>query len=69
MINGSGLEPENQIFLRAVVGMFMALARYLQDTNLTVADLFPIAGIDTQGTLEDRKFRFLLLLKLEHYQT
>ncbi|MBE9146900.1 D-alanyl-D-alanine carboxypeptidase [Planktothrix mougeotii] len=55
LINGSGLEPENQISPRAVVGMFMALARYLQDTNLTVADLFPIAGIDTQGTLEDRK--------------
>ncbi|CAD5942444.1 hypothetical protein PCC9214_02014 [Planktothrix tepida] len=55
LINGSGLEPENQISPRAVVGMFMALARYLQDTNLTVADLFPISGIDTQGTLEDRK--------------
>jgi len=55
LINGSGLEPENQISPRAVVGMFMALARYLQDTNITVADLFPIAGIDTQGTLETRK--------------
>ncbi|HBW57581.1 MAG TPA: D-alanyl-D-alanine carboxypeptidase [Oscillatoriales bacterium UBA8482] len=55
LINGSGLEPENQISPRAVVAMFMALARYLQDTNITVADLFPIAGIDTQGTLEYRK--------------
>ncbi|MBD2484459.1 D-alanyl-D-alanine carboxypeptidase [Planktothrix sp. FACHB-1365] len=55
LINGSGLEPENQISPRAVVGMFMALARYLQQTNITVADLFPISGIDTQGTLEDRK--------------
>lgn len=55
LINGSGLEPENQISPRAAVAMFMALARYLQDTNITVADLFPIAGIDTQGTLEDRK--------------
>ncbi|VXD11557.1 D-alanyl-D-alanine carboxypeptidase [Planktothrix paucivesiculata] len=55
LINGSGLEPENQISPRAVVAMFMALARYLQDTNITISDLFPVAGIDTQGTLEDRK--------------
>lgn len=55
LINGSGLERDNQISPRAVVAMFMALARYLQDTNITVADLFPVAGIDTQGTLEDRK--------------
>ncbi len=55
LINGSGLEPDNQISPRAVVGMFMALAQYLQNTNLTIADLFPIAGIDTQGTLEARK--------------
>ncbi|HEY9863058.1 MAG TPA: D-alanyl-D-alanine carboxypeptidase, partial [Candidatus Obscuribacterales bacterium] len=55
LINGSGLERENQISPRASVAMFMALARYLQQTNLTISDLFPVAGIDTQGTLEDRK--------------
>ncbi len=53
LINGSGLGHENQISPRAAVGMFMALQRQLRDTDLTVADLFPVSGRDL-GTLEFR---------------
>jgi D-alanyl-D-alanine carboxypeptidase/D-alanyl-D-alanine-endopeptidase (penicillin-binding protein 4) len=53
--NGSGLGVENQISPRAVCAMFTALQRYLQPRNLTVADLFPISGIDHGGTIDYRK--------------
>ncbi|UBF26060.1 D-alanyl-D-alanine carboxypeptidase [Kovacikia minuta CCNUW1] len=52
--NGSGLGVENRISPRAVCGMFAALQRHLQPRNLTIADLFPIAGSD-HGTIEARK--------------
>lgn len=51
--NGSGLGTENQISPRAICAMFAAIQRYLQFRSLTVADLFPIAGID-QGTIAER---------------
>lgn len=55
LINGSGLGHENQISPRAATALFIALAQYLQNTNLTIADLMPVAGRDIQGTLEDRR--------------
>jgi D-alanyl-D-alanine carboxypeptidase/D-alanyl-D-alanine-endopeptidase (penicillin-binding protein 4) len=54
LLNGSGLSPENRISPRAVCGMFQAIQRQLQPYNLTIADLFPVAGRD-RGTLETRK--------------
>jgi serine-type D-Ala-D-Ala carboxypeptidase/endopeptidase (penicillin-binding protein 4) len=51
---GSGLGVENRISPRAVVAMLMAIQRYLQAHQLTIADLFPIAGQDG-GTLEGRR--------------
>ncbi|XHX78866.1 MAG: D-alanyl-D-alanine carboxypeptidase [Stenomitos frigidus ULC029] len=51
--NGSGLGTENKISPRAVCAMFVAIQRYLQFRSLTIADLFPIAGID-QGTIDYR---------------
>lgn len=54
LINGSGLGTENRISPRAVCGMFQAIERYLQPDQLTVADLFPVAGRD-RGTLAARK--------------
>ncbi|WAK73949.1 D-alanyl-D-alanine carboxypeptidase [Arthrospira sp. PCC 9108] len=54
LINGSGLGHENQISPRASVAMFIALDRHLRDTDLTVADLLPVAGRDL-GTLEYRR--------------
>ncbi|MGA7933661.1 MAG: D-alanyl-D-alanine carboxypeptidase, partial [Kovacikia sp.] len=49
-----GLGVENRISPRAVCGLFAAVQRYLQLQNLTIADLFPIAGSD-HGTIEERK--------------
>jgi serine-type D-Ala-D-Ala carboxypeptidase/endopeptidase (penicillin-binding protein 4) len=51
---GSGLGTENRISPRAIVAMLMALQRQLQPHQLTIADLFPIAGKDG-GTLEGRR--------------
>lgn len=52
--NGSGLGTENQISPRAICAMFATIQRYLQFRNLTIADLFPIAGVDG-GTIDYRK--------------
>ncbi len=52
--NGSGLGTENQISPRAICAMFATLQRYLQFRSLTIADLFPIAGVDG-GTIDYRK--------------
>ncbi|QZZ21834.1 D-alanyl-D-alanine carboxypeptidase [Leptothermofonsia sichuanensis E412] len=53
--NGSGLGVENRISPRAVCAMFAALQRYLQPRNQTIADLFPISGVDHGGTIDYRK--------------
>ena len=52
--NGSGLGTENQISPRAICAMFATIQRYLQFRNLTIADLFPVAGRDG-GTIDYRK--------------
>ena len=52
--NGSGLGMENRLSPRAVCALFAGLQRLLQSHSLTLADVFPISGID-QGTLEGRK--------------
>jgi serine-type D-Ala-D-Ala carboxypeptidase/endopeptidase (penicillin-binding protein 4) len=54
MINGSGLTMKNLISPRVACQMFMAIERYLRPHNLTIADVFPVSGIDKQGTLSDR---------------
>jgi serine-type D-Ala-D-Ala carboxypeptidase/endopeptidase (penicillin-binding protein 4) len=54
LINGSGLGPENKISPRAACGLFQSIERLAKTHNLSVADLFPVAGRD-QGTVEDRK--------------
>lgn len=53
LANGSGLGVENRISPRAVYAMLSAVQRYALAHNLTIADLFPIAGKD-QGTIQDR---------------
>ncbi len=53
LVNGSGLGVENQMSPRAACGMMQAIARNLQTTGLTIADLFPVSGRD-RGTLENR---------------
>lgn len=54
LINGSGLGEENRIAPRAVCQMLMTIDRLLNDHALAVVDLFPMAGRDLVGTMENR---------------
>lgn len=54
LVNGSGLGVENQISPYAVCAMFMAVDRFLQDYKLSVFDVFPVSGLDKNGTLFGR---------------
>ncbi len=54
LINGSGLGEENRISPRAVCQMLIAIDRLLQSDSFSAADLFPTAGRDIVGTLQDR---------------
>lgn len=54
LINGSGLGEENKISPRAVCQMLMAIDRLLIKDSLSTADLFPTAGRDLVGTVQDR---------------
>jgi D-alanyl-D-alanine carboxypeptidase/D-alanyl-D-alanine-endopeptidase (penicillin-binding protein 4) len=62
LANGSGLGVENRISPRAVCAMLAAVQRDLQAHNLTIADVFPIAGTD-QGTIEDRPIPIAAVVK------
>ncbi|MDY6940398.1 MAG: D-alanyl-D-alanine carboxypeptidase [Cyanobacteriota bacterium] len=53
LINGSGLEEDNQMSPRAAVALFLALQEYLEPLNLTVADVVAVVGQD-EGILEVR---------------
>lgn len=53
LVNGSGLGVENRMSPRAACAMMQAIGRYLQTTELTIADLFPVSGRD-KGTVEHR---------------
>ncbi|MEM9273102.1 MAG: D-alanyl-D-alanine carboxypeptidase [Cyanobacteria bacterium P01_F01_bin.143] len=54
LINGSGLGMENRVSPRAASQMLIAIDSLLQPHNLDVMDLFPVAGRDNVGTVEDR---------------
>lgn len=51
--NGSGLGQDNKLSPRAVVGLLQAIQVELQSRNLSLSDVFPVAGRD-QGTVEKR---------------
>lgn len=53
LVNGSGLSTSNRISPRAVCAMFQAIEKYLKPRNMTVADVFNIAGVD-KGILDKR---------------
>jgi serine-type D-Ala-D-Ala carboxypeptidase/endopeptidase (penicillin-binding protein 4) len=55
LINGSGLGVQNRLSPRAVCQIFRTLQQQLQPANLTLADLFPVAGLEQLGTLKDRR--------------
>ena len=54
LINGSGLGVENRVSPRAASKMLIAIDNLLKPHNLNVMDLFPVAGRDRFGTLENR---------------
>lgn len=53
LVNGSGLGEENQMSARAVVAMLQEIQDILRSQNLTISDIFPVAGADG-GTVIDR---------------
>ena len=63
LINGSGLGVDNRVSPRASCAMFMALERQLQGENSNIADLFPTAGVDRQGTIEYRDIPYGVAVK------
>ena len=62
LINGSGLGEDNKVSPRAAVTMLQAIQRYVEPSQLNVADLFPVAGRDG-GTLLDRNIPSLAAVK------
>jgi D-alanyl-D-alanine carboxypeptidase/D-alanyl-D-alanine-endopeptidase (penicillin-binding protein 4) len=52
--NGSGLGEENRLSPRAVCRMLMKIDSILSNHPLEVADLFPTAGRDQVGTMQNR---------------
>lgn len=63
LVNGSGLGVENRISPRAACAMLMAIQRELLPHQLSVADLFPVAGRDLRGTLETRRIPTTTVVK------
>lgn len=55
MVNGSGLGVENRISPRAICAMLTTVDRFLQSHNLSVDDIFPVAGREHRGTMQARK--------------
>jgi serine-type D-Ala-D-Ala carboxypeptidase/endopeptidase (penicillin-binding protein 4) len=55
LINGSGLGVQNQIAPHAASQILRAIQRQVQSQGLTLADFFPSSGLDTQGSMLDRR--------------
>ena len=62
LVNGSGLSEDNRISPRAACGLFLALERYLQPYNMTVADVLTVVGKD-KGILSERPLPKLAVIK------
>ncbi len=54
LVNGSGLGVENLVSPYAACAMLMAVDRFLQPHQLGIADVFPVAGRDKNGTMYAR---------------
>lgn len=64
LINGSGLGTENQISPRAATAMLMAIDQLLKkQRTLTIFDVFPVAGRETKGTMQERNLPSGIALK------
>ncbi|MDF0554975.1 D-alanyl-D-alanine carboxypeptidase [Kamptonema sp. UHCC 0994] len=62
LVNGSGLSEDNRISPRAACAIFLALERYLQPYNMTIADVLTVVGKDP-GILNERKLPPLAIIK------
>src|SRR5215510_1376796 len=62
LINGSGLGPENQLSARTVCALFSTIHRLVTPARLTVADVFPVAGMD-RGTIRRRHLPVYTVVK------
>ncbi len=54
LVNGSGLGEENRISPRAICKMLMTIDRLLEEYAFSATDLFPTAGRDIVGTVQNR---------------
>jgi D-alanyl-D-alanine carboxypeptidase/D-alanyl-D-alanine-endopeptidase (penicillin-binding protein 4) len=54
LVNGSGLGVENRLSPRAACAMLNTIDQFLQPYQLSVADIFPVAGQDKLGTMLGR---------------
>lgn len=54
LINGSGLGTANRISPRAVIVMLQTIERKLRSQPIGITDLFPVAGRDAKGTMQER---------------
>lgn len=68
LVNGSGLSTENRISPRAVCAMLQAIEKYLQPRNMTVADVFNVAGVD-KGILDKRLIPKFAVVKSGSFNT
>lgn len=55
LINGSGLGVDNRISPRAASAMLISLEQFLEPYQLSIMDLFPVAGRDYDGTMLERQ--------------
>lgn len=62
LLNGSGLSLLNRMSPRAACAMFLTIERYLQPSNMTVADVFAVVGQD-EGILNSRLLPQLSVVK------
>ncbi|MBM3225918.1 MAG: D-alanyl-D-alanine carboxypeptidase, partial [Candidatus Tectomicrobia bacterium] len=62
LINGSGLGPQNQLSARTVCALFAGIQRLVTPAKLTVADVFPVAGLD-RGTIRRRQIPAYTIVK------
>jgi len=54
LVNGSGLGDKNRISPYAICQIWSTLEKFLAGQSLKIADLFPVSGVDKEGTLRRR---------------
>ncbi len=55
-VNGSGLSMDNRLSAHAACALFAAIDRSIHSSDLTLGDLFPVAGLEGIGTTLEERF-------------